>query len=145
MWDNSEYLCRQLNGIGPAYASALATAGKTSFEAIRQSNPRDLERVCRTLLFFDLSCIRTHDAIIKFQIINRGPPAGNVLKKQVSLLPIYGISLETASDKLISVSVCIQNAKELLASDVTTTGNKHKTILIVGNSENQLLYYDCIM
>ncbi|XP_077288103.1 uncharacterized protein LOC143912681 [Arctopsyche grandis] len=122
MWDNSEYLCRQLNGIGPAYASALATAGKTSFEAIKQSNPRDLER-----------------------IINRGPPAGNVLKKQVSLLPIYGISLETASYRMISVNVCVKNAEELLASDVTTTGNKHKTILIVGSSENELLYYDCIM
>lgn len=45
MWDNSEYVCRQFNGIGPAFASALVSAGKKSLEAIRQSNPRDLERV----------------------------------------------------------------------------------------------------
>lgn len=50
MWDNSEYVCRQFNGIGPAFASALASAGKKTFDAIRQSNPRDLERV--RMIFF---------------------------------------------------------------------------------------------
>lgn len=46
MWENSSHLTRQLPGIGPALSSLLASAGKTSFKSIMESNPRDLERVC---------------------------------------------------------------------------------------------------
>ena len=45
LWENSPYIVRQLPGIGPALASLLVAAGKTTFRKIVDANPRDLERV----------------------------------------------------------------------------------------------------
>lgn len=45
LWENSPYVSRQLPGIGPTLASLLVSANKTTFQAILESNPRDLERV----------------------------------------------------------------------------------------------------
>jgi len=45
LWPDSIYVAKQLDGIGLKYAENLAGAGKTSFKAIAESNPRDLERV----------------------------------------------------------------------------------------------------
>lgn len=45
LWENSKHVAKQLPGIGIALSSHLVSAGKTSFEDIFESNPRDLERV----------------------------------------------------------------------------------------------------
>lgn len=45
LWENSKHVARQLSGIGATLSSQLVAAGKTSFEAILEANPRDLERV----------------------------------------------------------------------------------------------------
>lgn len=45
LWENSIYVSRQLERIGPAFAGLLAAAGMTSFLSIREANPRHLERV----------------------------------------------------------------------------------------------------
>lgn len=45
LWENSQYVCRQLKGIGPAFSTMLVTAGKTNFMLLEESHPRDLERV----------------------------------------------------------------------------------------------------
>ena len=45
LWENSHLAARQLPRIGPVLAQLLTAAGKTSLQAIADSNPRDLERV----------------------------------------------------------------------------------------------------
>jgi hypothetical protein len=45
LWPDSEFVARQLDGIGPKYSENLVAAGKTTFQGITESNPRDLERV----------------------------------------------------------------------------------------------------
>lgn len=79
------------------------------------------------------------------QIINRGPPAGNVLKKQAMLLPIYELNMESKSCGTIDVHVQIVNCKDLMCDENATTGSKHKLSLIVGDADNNLLYFDTIM
>jgi ATP-dependent DNA helicase HFM1/MER3 len=61
MWHDSPFVSRQLPRIGPALANLLASAGKTTFAAIRDSNPRDLERVSTFLI---LSMVRSQAQII---------------------------------------------------------------------------------
>lgn len=49
LWENSPYVSRQLPKIGPVLSSMLATAGKTTFKAILETNPRNLEMVINIL------------------------------------------------------------------------------------------------
>nr|CAH7763205.1 unnamed protein product [Callosobruchus chinensis] len=71
LWEDSPYVTKQLTGIGNVLSTLLANAGKTSFEKILQSNPRDLEL-----------------------IIRKKPPAGDVLYEQVQHIPKYELKLE---------------------------------------------------
>lgn len=45
LWEDSIYLCKQLNQIGSKYARNLAAKGKTSFQALINSCPREIEAV----------------------------------------------------------------------------------------------------
>lgn len=52
LWEDSPYVSRQLSGIGVAMSSQLVLSGKTSFDSLLDSNPRDLERVSWTIILF---------------------------------------------------------------------------------------------
>lgn len=45
LWENSPFVSKQLSGIGNVLSRQLVNAGKTSFDKILESNPRDLEVV----------------------------------------------------------------------------------------------------
>ncbi|KAJ8927312.1 hypothetical protein NQ314_020226 [Rhamnusium bicolor] len=45
LWENSPYLSKQLSGIGSVTSNQLVNAGKTTFQKILESNPRDIELV----------------------------------------------------------------------------------------------------
>lgn len=45
LWENSSFVSKQLNGIGTVLSTQLANGGKTDFEKIIMSNPRDIEMV----------------------------------------------------------------------------------------------------
>ncbi|KAF2368319.1 Sec63 domain, partial [Trinorchestia longiramus] len=47
LWENSPHVVRQLDRIGPTLATALANSRITSFTALENANPRDIEMVCR--------------------------------------------------------------------------------------------------
>lgn len=54
LWENSKHVARQLPGIGITSSAQLVMAKKTSFDAILEANPRDLERVCK---IFKTKCV----------------------------------------------------------------------------------------
>ncbi|XP_059053609.1 probable ATP-dependent DNA helicase HFM1 [Achroia grisella] len=117
LWENSPYVSRQMKGIGPTFSTLLATAGKTNFMLLEESHPRDLER-----------------------IMNKGPPAGNVLRKQISLLPKYDIKITPVDDKTVSIQVELLNKSYLLENiEHLTAGESHKSYIIVGDSDNHVL------
>lgn len=72
--------------------------------------------------------------------MNKGPPAGNVLRKQVSLLPKYQLTATPIDTKTIRVELILLNHDYLAENmDQLTAGDSHKSHLIIGDSENNLL------
>ena len=56
LWDNSKFVARQIDKIGPTLASALVNAGVITFQKIEETNPRELELVCTLFFLFFLFC-----------------------------------------------------------------------------------------
>lgn len=52
LWENTQYAVKQLPGVGIVMSTALATAGKKTFQDILEANPRDIERVSSVLVLF---------------------------------------------------------------------------------------------
>ncbi|XP_038210055.1 probable ATP-dependent DNA helicase HFM1 [Zerene cesonia] len=118
LWENSPFLSKQLRGIGPTFSSLLASAGKVNFMLLEESHPRDLER-----------------------IMNKGPPAGNILRKQISLLPKYSLNIKPINEHSIRIELQLLNHAFLSENiEQLTAGDTHKFYLIVGDSENNLLH-----
>lgn len=72
--------------------------------------------------------------------MNKGPPAGNFLRKQVSLLPKYQLTMMPVDEKTMTVQLVLLNQSHLAENmDNLTAGNSHKSYIIVGDSNNNLL------
>ncbi|XP_053663406.1 probable ATP-dependent DNA helicase HFM1 [Anopheles marshallii] len=71
LWENSPFLTKQLGQIGPRLARHLADRGKITFQAVRNSDPREIE------------CI-----------LKKQPPLGNDIVNFVSGLPEFAIELK---------------------------------------------------
>ncbi|XP_066905117.1 probable ATP-dependent DNA helicase HFM1 isoform X2 [Halyomorpha halys] len=110
MWENSSYVTRQLPGIGPALASLLAAARKTSFKSIIESNPRDLER-----------------------IINKHPPMGNSMQEMARSIPQYSLELNYQKfTKKLYVCLKLVNYDKIIDPS-------HTFSLLVAGCNNELL------
>ncbi|XP_054272516.1 uncharacterized protein LOC128992802 [Macrosteles quadrilineatus] len=70
LWEDSQYVVRQLPGIGPALAALLVGAGKTTIQSIIDANPREIE-----------------------MLVNRHPPFGNTLQEAAWRIPRFSLSL----------------------------------------------------
>ncbi|CAG4969586.1 unnamed protein product [Parnassius apollo] len=117
LWENSIYVSKQLKGIGPTFSGLLATAGKVNFMLLEESHPRDLER-----------------------IMNKGPPAGNILRKQISLLPKYQLTMTPVDENCLKIQLTLLNQTYLLENiEHLTAGAGHKCYIVIGDSENYLL------
>ncbi|XP_075977945.1 uncharacterized protein LOC142977749 [Anticarsia gemmatalis] len=117
LWENSPYVSKQLKGIGPTFSTLLATAGKVNFMLLEESHPRDLER-----------------------IMNKGAPAGNVLRKQISLLPKYQLTMLPIDENTVTVQLVLINQAFLSENiEQLTAGATHKSYIIVGDSNNHVL------
>lgn len=53
--------------------------------------------------------------------------------------------MELKSSGIIDVHIQITNYEDLMTNESSTTGRKHKLSLIVGDADNNLLYFDTIM
>lgn len=49
LWEQSKFVSKQIPKIGPVSSEILVLNGKTTLQSIRDSNPRDLERVSHTV------------------------------------------------------------------------------------------------
>ena len=68
MWETSECLTKQLEGIGAVFSQSLAKAGIDSFEKIASADARRIEA-----------------------IVGRNPPFGHTLKENVNKIPRFDI------------------------------------------------------
>lgn len=75
-----------------------------------------------------------------FQIMNKGAPAGNVLRKQISFLPKYQITMTPIDEKRVSMQLVLLNQAYLAQNmEHLTARNTHKCYVVVGDSENYLI------
>ncbi|XP_035993787.1 probable ATP-dependent DNA helicase HFM1 [Fundulus heteroclitus] len=120
LWENSPYVSKQMEKIGLTLSTTMVNAGLTSFSKIEQTNPRELEL-----------------------ILNRHPPFGNQIRESVVHLPKYDITMEqlprySSATAEIVVKVNLQNRAQLLSR--RTAPDHHYVSLIIGNSENKVVF-----
>ncbi|XP_074544724.1 putative ATP-dependent DNA helicase HFM1 [Halichoeres trimaculatus] len=120
LWENSPYVSRQLEKIGPTLSAAMVNAGLTTFSKIEQTNPRELEL-----------------------IVNRHPPFGNLIRESVIHLPKYDVTLEqlprySYSMAEIVLKVSLTNQAQLRSR--RTAPDHHYVSLIIGDSDNKVVF-----
>ncbi|XP_057297127.1 probable ATP-dependent DNA helicase HFM1 [Hydractinia symbiolongicarpus] len=122
LWENSKFVSKQLERIGPSLSSALVNAGITTFQKMENTNPRELE-----------------------MIMNRHPPFGSQIKEVVSSLPKMDVIVEQDNNYRTSVAELVLIVK-LLNSEVRSKYLKAKKTytqgyyFIIGDSENQIVF-----
>lgn len=117
LWENSIYISKQLDRIGPSISHALAKNGMTTFEALRRANPRNLEIFC-----------------------NRLPPFGSNVQQTCFGLPVYDLNVRFRnignSREKISVlaDVTMVNGQDL--RHMKTCAQSHECIVLIGNKKD---------
>ncbi|XP_064621106.1 probable ATP-dependent DNA helicase HFM1 [Lineus longissimus] len=119
IWENSKYVSRQLDGIGPQISNALVNAGVITFQKLEETNPREIE-----------------------MIVNRHPPFGNNVRDSVAGLPKYEVMVEQSSNyssqsAYVTVSVRIANTDMMKKN---TAGPTHSCALVIGDSDNRIIH-----
>ncbi|XP_063795986.1 probable ATP-dependent DNA helicase HFM1 isoform X3 [Pseudophryne corroboree] len=125
LWENSSHVSKQLEKIGVTLANAMVNAGLTSFKKIEDMNARELEL-----------------------IVNRHPPFGNQIKESVIYLPKYELGIEQTSRYSptvaeIVVTIMLKNFEQLQKR--RTAPDFHHVTLIIGDSDNQVVFKQRIM
>ncbi|KAL3273413.1 hypothetical protein HHI36_014859 [Cryptolaemus montrouzieri] len=119
LWENSAHVAKQFPGIGLVTSSQLVNAGKTSFEKIATTNPRDIEMITK-----------------------KKPPFGNKIVDMANSTPKYDMNLEklTEGEKLmLKVTLTFLNPDSLKESPVISP-DSIMCLLIGDNFDNVLLY-----
>lgn len=76
--------------------------------------------------------------------MNKSAPAGNVLRKQISLLPKYQLVMTPISNNKASIQLTLLNHAHLAENiGQLIAGETHKCHIIVGDSENHILLLIC--
>ncbi|KFB52503.1 AGAP009060-PA-like protein [Anopheles sinensis] len=75
LWYDSPFITKQLDQIGPKLARHLADRGKVTFQAVRESDPREIE-----------------------WILKKQPPVGNDIISFVDSLPQFSIEITKTTD-----------------------------------------------
>ena len=73
--------------------------------------------------------------------MNKGPPVGNIIRRQVSLLPKYCLTTMPVDEKTVQIKLSLTNHAHLSENiDDLTAGGNHKSYIVAGDTENYLLY-----
>ncbi len=120
IWNNSAYVSKQFDRVGVAYSTSLVHAGFSSFQRIRQADPRNLEMV-----------------------LNKQPPFGNHVRNCAAAMPEYNLRVESDDGDQrrggraarLKISVTMENADAV--RDRSTAGRYHACVLLVGGPRNR--------
>lgn len=120
LWNDSIYVSKQLENIGPVLSHNLAKNGLTTFELLRRANPRNIEIFC-----------------------HRCPPFGSNVQRTCFGLPIYELHLHfrcvpNQNDRVqILVEIVLVNGQDLRSN--RSLPPEHKFNLIVGCAKDDRL------
>ncbi|OVA19861.1 Helicase [Macleaya cordata] len=117
LWDDSQYLLKQLTGIGTVTAKALNSAGINSFGTLAEADPRRIEIVT-----------------------GRKYPFGNHIKESLlSLPPKVGMSIEEIECRRQGKSKLVITLTRLSQSVSAT--KRHCADMVVGSEEDNLILF----
>lgn len=126
LWENSAFVTRQLQHIGPAYSSILVEKGLTSFDLIRQASPRMIEMY-----------LNKQSTFVKNNILD-----------PIKQLPVYAISFQARKkarfvDDNIQVRIMVKmvNYAQIAISNAFKAKMYHAVHLVAGDSEDNLVAY----
>jgi len=120
LWENSEYVSKQLERIGAILSGYLARNGLTTFESLRVANPRNIEIFC-----------------------NRLPPFGSSVQQTCLGLPIYDLdihfrSIPNHNEKIqLIAKVAMINGQDV--RNHHSLPKSHVNVLVVGDVKNNKL------
>ncbi|XP_022802309.1 probable ATP-dependent DNA helicase HFM1, partial [Stylophora pistillata] len=121
LWENSRFVSRQLEKVGPSLSTMMVNAGLTSLKKIEETNPREIEL-----------------------IVNRHPPFGSQIREAASNLPKYDVSVQQTGKHQpnrseIVISVTMMNY--IKRKDAIGSGrNSHFCILMIADTENNVVF-----
>lgn len=120
LWEDSIYVSKQIEKIGPTLSNSLAHNGLTTFESLRKANPRNIEQFC-----------------------NRLPPFGSKVQQTCFGLPKYELDImfkevpNQVSRVQIMVTLKLSNGQDMRNNLALVN---HGVFLILGNiRDNKLL------
>uniref|UniRef100_A0A182JXB3 DNA 3'-5' helicase n=1 Tax=Anopheles christyi TaxID=43041 RepID=A0A182JXB3_9DIPT len=114
LWEDSPFLTKQLGQIGPRLARHLADRGKVTFQAVRNSDPREIE------------CI-----------LKKQPPFGNDIVNYVSGLPVFTIELKKVEAGHVPGYTCTVVQKNMHYDPEISVSFS----VLVGDSSNKVLLH----
>lgn len=121
VWENSDLVTRQLEGIGQTLAQALASGNIKNFSDLLQADPRYIER-----------------------LLNRHPPFGNKLIETASKLPKFTLKVSQVTvltarknQSTISLNVVLGLENE---QQVQTNNKRNLSCLFLAGSSTGMLY-----
>ncbi|XP_045476830.1 probable ATP-dependent DNA helicase HFM1 isoform X2 [Harmonia axyridis] len=123
LWENSKHIAKQFPGIGLVTSKQLVNAGKTCFEKIAKTNPREIEVITK-----------------------KKPPFGNKIVEMCKSMPSYDMKLEkcrTPKDFHLKITITLLNPQALEES--TFVNLNSIMCLLVGNNFNHILLHERYM
>jgi len=131
IWENSNFVSKQFDGVGPKLSSDLVKGGFTSFQEIEKAHPSTLEGLC-----------------------GKRAPWGTGIIQQAKSLPKYGLLVKQVIEGPNIVKITLQlfllNRTFLRENSETETAKESKrkkstfpshTILLVGNTDDRILFF----
>ncbi|KAK7945331.1 hypothetical protein WMY93_001059 [Mugilogobius chulae] len=114
VWENSPYVSRQLEKIGPSLSAAMVNAGLTTFSKIEDTNAREIEL-----------------------ILNRHPPFGNQIRE--ASFTFQNTSLPSSRQHIFLLYIqYLKNLSQLQTK--RTASDQHYTTVIIGDADNNVVY-----
>uniref|UniRef100_A0A182P3D4 DNA 3'-5' helicase n=1 Tax=Anopheles epiroticus TaxID=199890 RepID=A0A182P3D4_9DIPT len=113
LWEDSSFLTKQLGQIGPRLARYLAERGKVTFQAVRNSDPREIE------------CI-----------LKKQPPFGNDIISYVSGLPEFKIELKKTVEHPAGFTCTLVQTNMDYDPEISVNFS-----VLVGDSSNRVLLH----
>ncbi|XP_060602890.1 probable ATP-dependent DNA helicase HFM1 [Ruditapes philippinarum] len=121
LWEDSKYVSKQLDGIGPTLSTALVNAGLTTFEKLEEKDPREIEL-----------------------IVNRHPPFGNQVKDNIAKLPKYELVIEQVMRYSVNTADIVITL-QITNREALTNSTGHTCTLLVGDADNKVIFKQRIM
>ena len=118
-WENHPGMLRQLKGIGDGSLKTLINAGITSFNILKQTDPRRLEK-----------------------IFKRNPPFGNHLLADLDTIPQLQMAIDRSQTTVSKDGIALSLQVQLLSKGKPRTkkgGHSHFVIFLADTPEGELL------